>query len=253
MDKYVSWFSCGAASAVATKLAIKQGLNVRVVNQEIKEEHPDNKRFLKDCEKWFGQEIEITGNDKYNRSIYAVFKKRRYLSGVAGAPCTQLLKKEVNTNWCEDNTGYKQIFGFTVEEQHRLDRLIDANNEIDYIAPLIDQGLTKQDCLAIIQDAGIEIPTMYKLGFKNNNCIGCVKAGGTGGYWLLIKKHFPEVFQKMNQMEKMIGARLLKRTEKGETVRYRLDQIPTTVKPLDDTVDIQCGIFCELTKGEING
>ena len=49
----VSWFSCGAASAVATKLALSEG-EVTIVYCEVIEEHPDNKRFLADCEKWFG-------------------------------------------------------------------------------------------------------------------------------------------------------------------------------------------------------
>lgn len=44
-------------------------------------------------EKWFGQEIIILGNDKYNRSIYEVFKKTRYLKGPSGARCTGELKK----------------------------------------------------------------------------------------------------------------------------------------------------------------
>ena len=71
----ISWFSCGAASAVATKLALVEG-PVTIAYCEVKEEHPDNMRFLKDCEEWFGQEIEILGNDKYGRSIYPVSEKR---------------------------------------------------------------------------------------------------------------------------------------------------------------------------------
>ena len=59
--RIVCWFSCGAASAVATKLAIAENagkLPLIIAYTEVKEEHPDNKRFLKECEKWFGQEIQ---------------------------------------------------------------------------------------------------------------------------------------------------------------------------------------------------
>ena len=55
MSRTISWFSCGAASAVATKLALAES-DVTIVYCEVVEEHPDNKRFLKDCEEWFGQE-----------------------------------------------------------------------------------------------------------------------------------------------------------------------------------------------------
>lgn len=52
----VCWFSCGAASACAAKLTIeKYGKeNVRLVNNPVANEHPDNVRFLHDCEQWLG-------------------------------------------------------------------------------------------------------------------------------------------------------------------------------------------------------
>ena len=48
MNRIVCWFSCGAASAVATKLAIaKYDLLYEVIIARciVKEEHPDNDRF----------------------------------------------------------------------------------------------------------------------------------------------------------------------------------------------------------------
>lgn len=51
------WFSCGAANAVAAKKTIEKygkKQEVRIINNPIKEEHPDNQRFLKDVEKWLG-------------------------------------------------------------------------------------------------------------------------------------------------------------------------------------------------------
>ena len=76
--RIVCWFSCGAASAIATKLAIAENNGkypLIIAYTEVLEEHPDNKRFLKECETWFGQEITILGNDFYDRSIYRVFEK----------------------------------------------------------------------------------------------------------------------------------------------------------------------------------
>lgn len=98
MNRVVCWFSCGAASAVATKLAISQfgGRNYEIViaYTEVIEEHSDNKRFLADCEKWFGQKILILGNDRYERSIYKTFEKSAM--NIKGAsPCTRKLKKDV--------------------------------------------------------------------------------------------------------------------------------------------------------------
>lgn len=245
----VSWFSCGAASAVATKLAIASGKDITVVYCEVKEEHPDNMRFLKDCEKWFGQEIIILGNDKYKRSIYEVFDKTRYLAGIGGARCTLELKKNVRKAF--ELPTDRQVFGYTAEETHRLDRFIDGNNEVDIWPILIEKGLDKSDCLAMIENTGIELPAMYKLGYKNNNCLGCVKAQSPA-YWKKIKIDFPEMFEKMLYQEKRLNVRICKTTIDGESVRVGLDELPDRIKPMDDTVDIQCGIFCLMAENEIN-
>lgn len=58
-DRIVCWFSCGAASAVATKLAIEENnkrdkLPLVIARCRIDEEHPDNDRFAAQCSEWFG-------------------------------------------------------------------------------------------------------------------------------------------------------------------------------------------------------
>jgi hypothetical protein len=60
-DTIVVWFSCGAASAVAAQRTIEKYGNfctIRVVNNPVKEEDDDNRRFLRDVEKWLGINIE---------------------------------------------------------------------------------------------------------------------------------------------------------------------------------------------------
>ena len=247
-QRIVSWFSCGAASAVATKLAIADYDKVDVVYCEVVEEHPDNKRFLADCEGWFGQKIKVIGNDKYNRSIYSVFEKTRYLAGHGGARCTLELKKNVRKQY-EQPTD-RQVFGYTVEEQNRVDRFIDSNNDVDLIIPLIDRGLTKEDCLAMISNAGIDLPEMYRLGYKNNNCRGCVKAQSPA-YWKKIGIDFPEYFAAMSAQEQRLGVKICKATINGvPDVRIPLTELPDWIEPMDDSIDAQCGIFCHMAETE---
>jgi len=235
----ICWFSCGAASAVATKIAISENKENEIViaYTEVIEEHPDNKRFIKDCEKWFGQEIIILGNDKYKRSIYETFKTSA-MNIRGAAPCTRLLKKKVREKF--ELPTDTQIFGYTAEEQERFDRFLDANN-IDCRAPLIERGLGKVDCLAILQNAGIELPVMYKLGYHNNNCIGCVKGGK--GYWNKIRNDFPEAFERMAKLER----------QKNQTVFKDcfLDELPVDAGNYPQEQDIQCGIFCHMAETEI--
>ena len=236
----ISWFSCGAASAVATKLAIATSPQpIRIAYCEVKEEHADNKRFLKECEQWFGQHIMILGNDKYNRSAYEVFYRTRYLYGIRGARCSLKLKKELRQKF--ERPGDVHVLGFTSEEQHRVDRFVDSNNDT-YIWPiLIEHNLTKQDCLAMIKGAGIELPTMYKMGYKNNNCIGCVKGGK--GYWNKIRVDFPEVFEKMVKVEEVLGFTRFREGRKGKFIS--LAELPPNAGVYEAEPSISCGAYCE--------
>ena len=238
--RVVCWFSCGAASAVATKLVIAENagkLPLIIAYTEVAEEHPDNKRFLKECEKWFGQEIQILGNDFYQRSIYRVFEKN-YIRTPKGAPCTRALKKQVRERF--EETTDRQVFGYTAEEQARLDRFIDANNDVDIWTPLIDKGLSKEDCLAMLRNANIELPMMYRLGYHNNNCIGCVKGGM--GYWNKIKVDFPEHFDRMAKLERFKSQTIFKD-------RY-LDELKPTDGNYPQEQHIECSIFCQMAEEE---
>lgn len=242
----VCWFSCGIASAVATKITIdkyKDNPNVvlRVVCIKIAEEHPDNERFLVQCEAYFNHKIEIIKNKKFNGSIYNVFKLG-YLAGTKGAPCTTKLKKEPRIRYIKalakeydvNSCDIIQVFGFTAEEKNRFDRLGKTiNTEIE--APLIDKGLSKQDCFYLFRESGIERPIMYSLGFNNNNCIGCVKGGG--GYWNMVKKQFPAEFEKMAVIERQLNHSILK--------KYFLDELPEQYGRHDLPVE-ECSLFCQL-------
>jgi hypothetical protein len=240
--RVVCWFSCGAASAVATKLALadckKNGTECIIAYTEVIEEHQDNKRFLDECEKWFGQEITILGNDFYGRSIYRVFEKN-WMRTPNGSPCTRALKKQVREKF--ELPTDRQVFGYTAEEQDRLDRFMDANNGVDIWCPLIDRGLMKSDCLAMIADAGIELPKMYSLGYQNNNCIGCVKGGM--GYWNKIRVDFPDNFRRMAELERKKNCTVLK--------GVYLDELPEDAGNYPTEPEIQCGIFCEMAKEEL--
>ena len=176
----VVWFSCGAASAVAAKKTIeKYGEShiIRIVNNPIAEEDTDNQRFLKDVEAWLNVPIESAVNSKYpSCSAMEVWDKRNFMSGPAGAPCTLELKKRARHQWENNNHFDFTVLGFTFEEKHRHERF--CKTERDILPVLIDAKVTKGECYHILQDAGIDLPRIYALGYPNANCIGCVKASG---------------------------------------------------------------------------
>ncbi len=251
MSRVVCWFSCGAASAVATKLTLAQYANspiheIVIARIIVREEHPDNERFAADCEKWFGHPITNMIKAEYGGSVMRVIEKRQYISGIEGAPCTMILKKQVREDWQHPTD--KHVFGYTLEEQDRWDKFLDANN-IDAIAPLIERSISHANCLAMIEAAGIELPVMYKLGFKHNNCIGCVKSSGQG-YWNKIRDHFPEQFDRMADASRHLGVRMIETTANKEKKRIFLDELEPGTGRYQDEPEIQCGAFCEMAQKE---
>lgn len=249
MSRIVSWFSCGAASAVATKLALQNANGREVVIaycDTSKREHSDNMRFLRDCEKWFEQEVQIFGNDEYDRDPDRVFRKTRYLVGPNGARCTVELKRKIRLE--NQRLDDVVILGYTAEEYEiRHKRTQKAEPLVNFWPILWERGLSKDDCLGILWREGIELPAMYKLGYRNNNCIGCVK--GQAGYWNKIRKDFPERFAEMAAIERELKRTICKRewTENGKRKRERiyLDEMPADLGDYPSEPDISCGIICQ--------
>lgn len=231
MTRTVAWFSCGAASAVAAKLALQVDPETVIARCVIGNEHPDNWRFARDVSRWLNRPIVELSSSRYP-DAWAVWEQRRYLNGPKGALCTVELKKKVRQRFEQD--GDVQIFGFTSEERDRAD-LFRANNfEIESRFPLIERGITKGECFEILKGVGIELPAMYRLGYANANCVGCVKGGM--GYWNKIRVDFPDVFERMAALEETIGATVIN----GTTLRG-LD--PQAGRHTDLQLP-ECGLFC---------
>lgn len=247
MSRVLCWFSCGDASAVAAKLAIeKYGDRCEVLYCDtFAYEHPDNRRFFSDVEGWLGVKIKILKSEKYT-DIYDVFEKTRFLVSAHGARCTTELKKNLRTAY--QTVDDLHIFGFTSDEINRVTRFNKENPDLLAEFPLVDNCVTKSQCHARIREAGIEIPAMYKLGYKNNNCRGCVKGGM--GYWNRIRIDWPEIFAKMATVERDIGVSICrkeyphKQGEKRKSYSVFLDELPPDAGVFDEEPDIECGVLC---------
>lgn len=243
-DTIAVWFSCGAASAVAAKMTIDKyghSCTVRVINNPVKEEDIDNRRFLKDVEKWIGQPIEIAINNKYpSYSAVEVWDKRAFMSGPKGAPCTIELKKEARYQWEKANHTDWHVLGFTATEQNRYDRFVHFERA-NTLPILLEANFTKGDCFRIIQAAGIELPLVYVMGYPNGNCIGCPKATSPT-YWNHVRRMHPEVFTARAVQSRSIGARLVRYKNK----RIFLDELPAEAigRPMKN-MNFECGIFCQ--------
>ena len=255
MSRMVCRFSCGAASAVATKLilAAYPPEDIVIVNAFIKEEHEDNRRFLADCEKWFQHPITVLRDEKYGASTDEVWRRCHMMKNRFFAPCSNELKRKLLATIRQ--SGDIDIIGYTTEEQDRADRLVDLfpEEEDHFKFPLIEKGLSHDDCLAMIERAGIELPMMYRLGYNNANCIGCPKGGQA--YWQNIRADFPERFTTIQGIQEGIGANanfLRFRSGPRNKERMSLAELPPGRGDMRSEPNFSCSFFCQLAEQEID-
>lgn len=215
--------------------------------------HEDSHRFVNDLEQWYGKEIIRIRSTAF-ATIDEVFEKRSYLSGVHGAPCTGEMKFAPRMDFQLPSDTH--FWGYTADklDAKRFDRMLVDYPLMKQRSPLIEMGLKKRDTHAILAQHGIKRPYVYDIGMPNGNCIGCVKSSAPN-YWALIRKHFPEVFDRRNDQARRFGAKpvILRREKdangKSFNVRGYLDEIP-----LDQPTKVRgadfggCGFHCNTEK-----
>lgn len=234
----VCWISAGVSSFVAGYLAkdVDEYIYIDIENQ-----HPDSMRFIKDCEAYLNKPIQVLKSN-YG-SVQNVIKQFRFINGIHGAKCTEILKKRVRKEWeyAHRNCSIIYVWGFDSTEKKRAERLIESMPEFKHEFPLIDKMLSKQDAHAILDSLGIRRPKMYDLGYSNNNCIGCVKGGM--GYWNKIRVDFPEIFDRMAKLEREVGHSCIN--------GVYLDELEPTRGRMEDEIMPDCSIMCYLAQSEM--
>jgi 3'-phosphoadenosine 5'-phosphosulfate sulfotransferase (PAPS reductase)/FAD synthetase len=235
----VSWYSAGVSSFIAAYLA-RNELD-KVIYCHIDNQHPDTLRFVKDCETALGLPIEI--RQSQYKTVDNVIQTFSFINSRYGAKCTEILKKRVRKEFEYEHHGEEltYVWGYDASEQHRADSISLNFSEHQHRFPLIENGLSKEDCHALCAQLGVKRPAMYDLGYRNNNCIGCVKGGM--GYWNKIRIDFPEVFNLRAEQERTVGHTCIK--------GVYLDELDPKRGRLDDEVMEDCSIMCQIVSMEV--
>ena len=228
----VSWFSAGVSSFIATWL-MRDTVD-KVLYIHIDDHHPDTLRFINDCQQALGFDIEHM-QSQY-KSVDNVIQQFQFINSRYGARCTDVLKKRVRKKWEHGKTDLTYIWGYDASEQHRADRLVEAMPKQKHIFPLIEKGISKEEAHGMLAELGIARPAMYDLGYRNNNCVGCVKGGM--GYWNKIRVDFPDVFKRMAKREREIGHTCIK--------GVYLDELEPDRGRFETEILEDCGIICQM-------
>lgn len=246
----VGWWSAGVTSAVSCKMALEMYPNVKLYYIHIDTAHEDNKRFKSDCEKWYGCEIKTLKSDKY-KDQFDVIEKTGMVNSPYGAACTYHLKKQVRFDFekmheldlFNDTIISNQIWGFEydIKQINRAIRFGQQYPSTNPLFPLIEKGIDKNMCAGMLLSANIELPTMYEMGYSNNNCIGCVKGGK--GYWNKIRLDYPNHFDRMAKLERKVGFSCINGTF--------LDELDPKAGRGTKIVMPNCGVICDVEFSDI--
>lgn len=208
---------------------------------DIENQHLDSMRFIKDCERALGKPIQILQSPyKSKENVIQTF---RYINGIAGAKCTEILKKRPRKEWENEHKDYDitYVWGFDIEEKQRADRLLESMPGFQHEFPLIERGLSKSDVHGLFERTfDFPRPKMYDMGYRNNNCIGCVKGGM--GYWNKIRVDFPEAFDRMVKLEREVGHSCIN--------GVFLDELESDRGRIEDEIMPDCSIMCHFAMYE---
>ena len=241
-NRVVCWFSAGAASLFATYLTLKKHPDAVVAYCDTGGEHSSNKTFIEAAAEWMGVEVTVLRSDKYI-DHFDVFERRRFIVGRRGIPCTVELKKKPREAFQQPDDIH--VFGFTVDERKRADRLKANMPELNMMFPLIDQQIDKRDCLAFLTRVGLPMPEMYRLGYPHNNCIGCPKGGR--GYWNKIRVDFPDAFERMAKLERELKVSIFRDGDR----RVFLDELSPDAGRIETNPMTGCSLFCDSAIAEV--
>ena len=200
----------------------------------IDDQHPDTLRFNADCEKVLGKPI-LTLQSRF-KSVEEIVRYKKYIGGPGGYPCTSALKIKVRQAWEKENKDFqfRYVWGFDANELARAHKMEVDYHKHEHAFPLMDKYLVKEDVHGLLKRLGIQRPAMYDLGFKNNNCLGCLKGGI--GYWNKIRIYFPEVFASRAKLEHIIGASCIN--------GVYLDELDPERGNYPEEVEQECGMMC---------
>lgn len=254
--RHVVMFSGGVMSwAAARRVAEQHGTaSLTLLFADTSMEDADLYRFVAEAAANVGGEL-VTLRD--GRTPWQVVHDERYLNHHA-APCSRVLKRELADRWVKDNcdpADTVRYVGFDWTELHRLAAMRAALPGWRVEAPMTEPPyLNRTDLFNLLAAAGIELPRLYRLGFRHNNCGGfCVKAGQ--GHFAHLLRTLPERYAEHEAEEEafrqFIGkdVSILRDRVGGDTKPLTLRELRERIQSAPQTIDLfdwgGCGCFTE--------
>ena len=215
-------FSGGRTSGYMTKKLLEQKDNwkeILVIFANTGQEHEKTLEFIHNCDQNFGfntvwiEAIAHPGEKKASTARIVNFESasrdgRPFEDVIAkyGIPwskaghCTRELKEQPIKNYLKDigldKTNRVMAIGIRADEAHRQSKIAKDNN---YIYPLIDWGIDKEEVLSWWEDQDFDLKIPEHMG----NCVWCWKKSYIK--LITVMKEKPDAFDFPERMEKLYG------------------------------------------------
>jgi hypothetical protein len=202
--RHVVMFSGGIGSwAAASRVIERHGRDDVVLlfadvggdrSNEHEAEDADTYRFINDAAVQLGVEL-VTVKD--GRTVWQVYRDRRYLGNSRLAVCSHELKQKPTRRWLEEHCAPASTVvyvGIDWLELHRLGPIQERYRPYRAEAPMTEPPyIDKAQMIAAAKQAGLTPPRAYAAGYPHNNCGGFCCRAGQAQFRLLLRQN-PERF-----------------------------------------------------------
>ena len=250
---YVVLYSGGAASWAAAKI-VKEDImepddQITLLFADTMVEDEDTYTFLDAGAAYLGLRVTKIAD---GRTPLQVLTDEGIIGNSRIDPCSKILKRHLLDRWFDDYPPPKtRVIGLDWTEINRY-TTFKARMGGNVLAPLIDFGLSKPQVLKMVEEAGLPVQRLYKLGFPHANCGGaCIKAGIS--QWTLLYRTFPDRFKHWEDGEERLRQKvgdhsIVREQRRGiprplplKKLRERIESQPTLI-PTDEWGGCGCAI-----------
>jgi 3'-phosphoadenosine 5'-phosphosulfate sulfotransferase (PAPS reductase)/FAD synthetase len=188
------------SSALAVYLAqARPELNVEYFFCDTGAELPETYEYLTRLEAVLGKPITRLNPDRGFDHWFEVFR------GALPSPqmrwCTKNMKIKPLEQWVGEDTAISYI-AIRADEQNRKG-YISTKENIQPAFPFVEDGITHQDVLQLLDDVGIGLPDYYEWRTRSG-CYFCFYQ--RKAEWVKLADRHPELFQRAVQIEKKMLA-----------------------------------------------
>lgn len=186
----------GGKDSTALAIYLKDRIsNLEYVFCDTGEELPETYEYLDKLEVFLGKEIKKL---KARQSFDDMLKARGgFLPSKQVRWCTQYLKIKPFEEYIGDNICHNYI-GIRADESHRKGYISTKPNIIPHY-PFVENGIKKEDVLAILSESGLGLPAYYEWRSRSG-CYFCFFQ--QKNEWLGLMSNHPELYEKAESYEK---------------------------------------------------